>query len=436
VENLNSLTDVQITKDLLPQKFGRRGMIWTGVLILICLVGAFAYYRQLKDGLVVTNMRDYVSWGIYISNFVFFVAISLVGSLITAIFRLANIHWSTPLTRIAEIIAVSAIIFASIIIIVDMGRPERLVNLVAHGRLQSPITWDVIVIGTYLIISLLLLYLPLLPDLKIMREQKNKYPKWMNRIYTFLGSFWKGSKEQFAISNKSIILLSIMIIPVAFCIHTVTSWLFATTYRPGWDSTNFGAYFVSGAFLVGAGGVVVAMYVFRKYYHLEKYITEQHFNRMGKAVVLLAFLYLYFNVNEYLVPAFKMKKPEESHLTNLFAGEFALLFWFAILIGMVIPILIMINKKGRKPLPMFIAGIMVVVGAWFKRYLIVTPTLLHPFLPMQDVPPGYKHYFPSWEEWAIAMGSLAGALLIITLFVRLFPIIPIHETVTERNEKS
>ena len=103
------LTSEQITRDLLPQKFGIRGKLWIGILLIICLIGAFAYYRQLRYGLVVTNMRDYVSWGIYISNFVFFVAISLVGSLITAIFRLANVHWSTPLTRIAEIIAVSAI---------------------------------------------------------------------------------------------------------------------------------------------------------------------------------------------------------------------------------------------------------------------------------------------------------------------------------------
>lgn len=436
MENSTSYISEQITRDLLPQKFGKWGKIWVGVLIVICLTGAFAYYRQLKYGLVVTNMRDYVSWGIYISNFVFFVAISLVGSLITAVFRLTNLKWSTPLTRIAEIIAVSAITFASLIIIVDMGRPERLLNLFAYGRLQSPILWDVIVIGTYFFISLLLLYLPLLPDLKILNQQHGKNPAWLKKLYKFLGSFWRGNEAQEKISHKSIWILCILIIPVAFCIHTVTSWLFATTYRPGWDSTNFGAYFISGAFLVGAGGVAVAMYVFRKAYHLENYITELHFDRIGRIVVLLALLYLYFNINEYLVPAFKMKKPEEAHLTELFSGEFAPLFWFAILVGMIIPIFIMITKKGRKPLPMFIAGIMVVVGAWFKRYLIVTPTLLHPFLPMQNVPENYKHYFPSWEEWAIAMGSLAGALLIITFFARIFPIIPIQETITQRNEKA
>ena len=434
MENSTSLTSEQITRDLLPQKFGKRGMLWTGLLILIALVGAFAYYRQLKYGLVVTNMRDYVSWGIYISNFVFFVAISLVGSLITAIFRLTNVPWRTPLTRISEIIAVSAITFASLIIIVDMGRPERLLNLFIHGRIQSPITWDVIVIGTYFCLSLFLLYITLLPDIRIMINAKDKLGKPFSKLYHRLGTFWKGTAAQEKIRNRSITTLCIVIIPVAFSIHTVTSWLFATTYRPGWDSTNFGAYFISGAFLVGAGAVVVAMYVFRRYYHLEKYITEKHFEKMGRVVVLLALLYLYFNINEYLVPAFKMKKPEAVHLTQLFAGEYAPLFWFAILIGMIIPIVIMLFKKGRKPLPMFIAGVMVVVGAWFKRYLIVTPTLLHPFLPMHDVPESYHHYFPSWEEWAIAMGSLAGVLLIITFFARVFPVISIYKTLTDQNE--
>jgi Ni/Fe-hydrogenase subunit HybB-like protein len=436
VKNLSLAATDKIIADLYPKKFGLAGRLWTLLLLIICAIGVFAYYRQIRYGLVVTNMRDYVSWGIYISNFVFFVAISLVGSLITAVLRLANVKWSTPLTRIAEIIAVSAIIFASIIIVVDMGRPERFTNLALHPRIQSPIMWDVVVIATYFVISMLLLYLPLLPDLQILNKNKIKNSGFQNWLYRFLGSFWKGGSEQFKISNRSILILCITIIPVAFTIHTVTSWLFATTYRPGWDSTNFGAYFISGAFLVGGGAVVVAMYLFRKHYQLEEYITAKHFDMMGKVVVLLALIYLYFNVNEYLVPAFKMKKSEEAHLGALFGGRFALLFWFCILVGMIFPMFILLFKKGRRPFPAFVAGVMVVIGAWFKRYLIVTPTLLHPFLPMSNVPESYKHYFPSWEEWAIAMGSLAGALLVITIFARLFPIIPIHETVMERNEEN
>jgi Ni/Fe-hydrogenase subunit HybB-like protein len=424
----------KIVDDLLPTKFGLRGRIWIAFLVIVCVIGVFGYGRQLSIGLEVTNMRDYASWGIYISNFVFFVAISLVGSLVTAVLRIVHFDWSTPLTRIAEIIAISAITFASIIIVVDMGRPDRFYNLFLHGRLQSPIIWDVVVITTYLFISLLLLYFPLLPDLHIMLKARKDAGKRRGGIYAFLGSFWKNTSQQIHISERSVRILSITIIPVAFAVHTVTSWLFATTYRPGWDSTNFGAYFIAGAFLVGAGAILVAMYVFRYAYKLEKYITVDHFDKMGKIVVMLALVYLYFNVNEFLVPAFKMKKTDADHLLGLFSGEFAAIFWFAITTSMFLPILILVTKWGRKPFPAFIAGVLVVVGSWFKRYVIVTPTLLHPFLPMHDVPESYKHYFPSWEEWAVAMGSLAGMLLIVTVFVRLFPIIPIQETITEIEE--
>lgn len=435
MEKTNTILKEKIEQELLPQKFGLLGTIWVITLVIICAIGAYAYFRQLKYGLSVTAMRDYASWGIYISNFVFFVAISLVGSLITAILRLTHANWSTPLTRIAEIIAVSAIVFASIIIIVDMGRPERFANLFLYGRLQSPILWDVIVITTYLVLSLLLLYIPLLPDLAILIKYKERFNNRLSKLYSFLGSFWKDSDAQIAIKDKSIQLISITIIPVALAIHTVTSWLFATTYRPGWDSTNFGAYFVSGAFLVGAGGVIVAMGVFRKVYNLKDYITDEHFNKMGKLLVMLALLYLYFNVNEYLVPAFKMKKPEAEHLMGLFTGHFAILFWSVIILGMVVPIIVLLFPAGRKPRPMLVMGIFVVVGAWFKRYLIVAPTMLHPFLPMYNVPDEYITYFPTWEEWAITCGSLAGALLVMTLFVRILPIIPIEETIHEKQNK-
>ena len=200
---MENLANQKVIQDLKPQQFGKRGMIWVGILLFICAIGLFAYIRQLSKGLVVTSMRDYVSWGIYISNFVFFVAISLVGSLITAVLRLSDVHWSTPLTRIAEIIAVAAITFASIIIVVDMGRPERFYNLFLHGRLQSPIIWDVIVITTYFFISMLLLYFPLLPDLNILMKLKEKTSKGLDKLYSFLGSFWKNTPGQIKINERA-----------------------------------------------------------------------------------------------------------------------------------------------------------------------------------------------------------------------------------------
>ena len=271
----------ELVKDLMPRKFGTVGKIWTWGLIIMVLVGLYNYIQQLRYGLIVTDMRDFTSWGIYISNFVFFVAISLVGSLVSAILKLNNVHWRTPLVRIAEIIAVAAITFAALIIIVDMGRPERFWHLFVYGRIQSPIMWDVIVISTYFTISLLLLYIPTLPDIALMRDRLVDIPKWRKFLYRFLALNWRGTKQQYKIMNRMVAILAVLIIPLALSIHTVTSWLFATTFRAGWDSTNFGPYFVSGAFMVGAAAVIAVMYVLRDHYHLQKYITTKHFDNMS-----------------------------------------------------------------------------------------------------------------------------------------------------------
>ncbi len=420
-----------LKNDLLPRPFGRLGKLWVGVLLLISAIGLFFYIRQLRDGLVVTAMRDYTTWGIYISNFVFFVAISLVGSLISAILKLSDVKWRTPLTRIAEMIAVAAIIFAAIVIVVDMGRPDRFLNVIFFARIQSPITWDVIVISTYLLISLMLLYLTMLPDLALMRDKWAGIPKWQHRLYDILSLNWQNTPEQKKVLAKSLKILAIVIIPVAFGIHTVTSWLFATTLRPGWDSTNFGPYFVSGAFMVGAGAVIAAMYVFRVHYGLGKYFTDKHFDKMGKLLVLLSLVYLYFNINEYFVPAYKMKEFESEHIMELFTGAYAPMFWSIQILGMMVPIVVLMFKKGRRPFPMLVISILVIVGAWFKRFLIVVPTLAHPYIPIDQIPESWKHYSPTIPEWFITAGTLAGALLIVTFLVRLFPVVPIVETAEE-----
>ena len=176
----------QFNADLLPKKFGRIGVTWVIFLCIVIAVGLFSYIKQLIYGLSVTGMGDTVTWGIYISNFVFFVAISLVGSLITAVLYLLNVNWRSPLTRIAEIIAVAAIVFAGLIIIVDMGRPDRVLNMFMYGRIQSPIMWDVIVVMTYMTISLLLLYFPLLPGIAFCRDHLPGIPKWQKAMYKFL----------------------------------------------------------------------------------------------------------------------------------------------------------------------------------------------------------------------------------------------------------
>ncbi|MDA9069620.1 polysulfide reductase NrfD [Arenitalea sp.] len=424
-------THKTIIRDLKPKKFGKRDTIWTISLIVIILIGLVAYIDQLITGQEVTNMRDYALWGIYISNFVFFVATSFVGTVTVAILRLTNNSWRTPLVRIAEIISVAAIIMAGITIMIDMARPDRLLNLFIHARLQSPITWDVVIIPTYMVISLLLLYFPLIPDFAILKTHfKKKEPK-LSKFYGKLALNWTGSKAQKLLQEKSIRIIAIMIIPVGLLLQTIDAWLFSTTYRIGWDSTNFAPYFISGAFVAGVGALVTLIYIIRKAKRLENYITDYHFDKLGKLLALACLIYLYFNINEYVIPLFTAKKGELVHLEILFTGSYSILFWAVTIIGLILPIIVLLFKKGRKPNTMFVIGLMVVIGSWWKRFVIVTPTLLHPFLPIQGVPESWRHYFPSLHEWLITFATLAMAFLIITVCVRYLPVIPIQRTIDE-----
>lgn len=424
-------THKTIIRDLKPKKFGKRDTIWTISLIVIILIGLVAYIDQLITGQEVTNMRDYALWGIYISNFVFFVATSFVGTVTVAILRLTNNSWRTPLVRIAEIISVAAIIMAGITIMIDMARPDRLLNLFIHARLQSPITWDVVIIPTYIVISLLLLYFPLIPDFAILKTHFKKKEPILSKFYGKLALNWTGSKAQKLLQEKSIRIIAIMIIPVGLLLQTIDAWLFSTTYRIGWDSTNFAPYFISGAFVAGVGALVTLIYIIRKAKRLENYITDYHFDKLGKLLALACLIYLYFNINEYVIPLFTAKKGELVHLETLFTGSYSILFWAVTIIGLIVPIIVLLFKKGRKPNTMFVLGLMVVIGSWWKRFVIVTPTLLHPFLPIQGVPESWRHYFPSLHEWLITFATLAMAFLIITVCVRYLPVIPIQRTIDE-----
>jgi Ni/Fe-hydrogenase subunit HybB-like protein len=422
-----------LIKDLAPRKFTKKGVIWTSFLVIVIIIGAIAYIDQVRQGQIVTNMRDYALWGIYISNFVFFVATSFVGSVIVSFLRLTKNEWRTPLVRIAEIITLASITMAGITIMLDMARPDRLLNLFIHARLQSPITWDVIIIPTFLVISFLLLYFPLLPDLAILKDYFKKSKPGLSKMYGKLSLNWTGTEKQKALQTKSIKIIAILLIPVGLVLQTVDAWLFSTTYRIGWDSTNMGGYFISGAIVAGVGALITVVYVIRRVYKLEKYITEFHFDKLGKLLALACLIYLYFNMNEYLIPSYTPSKGEAIHLNTLFTGSYASLFWLVTVVGLIVPAIAMFFKNGRKPYPMFIIGLIVVIGSWWKRFIIITPTLLHPFLPIEGVPESWRHYFPSLHEWLITIATLAMALLIITLLVRYLPVIPIQRTAEELN---
>lgn len=405
-----------------------------GSLAAIVSWGAIAYLTQLAYGLEVTAMRDYVSWGIYITNFVFFIGVSHVGALLSAILRLLGAEWRKPLTRMAEAITFCSLVFGALMVLVDLGRPDRILNILLYGRLQSPLLWDVVSITTYLTGSTIFLFLPLIPDLALLRDSSIPMRGWRRLIYRVLALGWHGTPDQHRRLEKAMSIMTVLIIPIAISVHTVVSWVFGMTLRPGWNSTIFGPYFVVGALYSGAAAVITAMAVFRRAYHLNDYITESHFKKMGTIMLVLGIGYLYFTVAEYLTVFYKGQPAESVVLSFLFTGDYSSAFWLVQFAGLGLPILVMLLPWTRNVKGIVFASVVVNIALWLKRYVIVVPTLLSPFLPIQFVPNEWAHYNPSWVEWSITAGAFAGFALLYILFSKLFPIVSIWETREEHME--
>lgn len=306
-------------------------------LLAVIAWAAYAYFVQLRDGLIVTGLRDYIFWGIYMTNFVFFIGISHAGTLISAILRVTHAEWRRPITRMAEAITVFALMIGGPMIIIDMGHPERILNLLRYGRLQSPILWDLISITTYLTGSLMYLYLPMIPDLAQCRDRLTDTPALKRFIYRILSLGWRGDAEQKRRLERGVAIMAVLIIPIAVSVHTVVSWIFGMTLRPGWHSTIFGPYFVVGAIFSGIASILIAMVIFRRVYHLEVYLEVKHFRYLGLLLLTMDLIYIYFTLSEYLTMAYGNERADQAVMQMLFIGDFAPTFWTMILGGFVLP---------------------------------------------------------------------------------------------------
>jgi molybdopterin-containing oxidoreductase family membrane subunit len=405
------------------RRTGRR--FWALVVFLLAVIGwgAYAYSVQLRDGLVVTGMRDRISWGLYIATFVFFIGISHAGTLISAILRVSQARWRTPVTRMAEFVTVVALVCGASFVIIDLGRPDRVLNVFIYGRWQSPIIWDVLAITTYLTGSITYLLIPMIPDLALFRDRLGgTTSRWRGWLYRVLAIGWVGNAAQRRSLGSAIGVLMILIIPIAVSVHTVVSWIFAMTLRVPWDSALFGAFFVAGAIFSGIAILIVVMAILRRAYHLDEYVTEKHFVYLGYIMAAFAAIMIYANISELLVHGYKLQEGMEFHFRQLFLAEFAPLFWFYLLGGLVAPILLVLLPATRNVRGMVVAAALVVVAMWIERYIIVVTGLRVPLMPYEA-----RDYAPTWVEWSILAAGLALFALLITVFTKVFPIIAVWE---------
>ncbi len=416
------------------ESFSRAGMVWVYLLLIPIALAGYALYIQESQGHIVTGMRDNVVWGLYIANFIFFIGISYAGAVISGILHLLHVEWRKPIIRVAELITVIATLIGPVYILLCVGRLDRLHYLIIYARLQSPITWDVLAISTYLVGGILFLYLATIKDFAIYRDATElKIQNWRRRLYTFLALNYQGTPEQ----NKSLLssmnLLSIMIIPMAIVVHSVLSWIFGMTLRPGWHSTIFGPYFVLAAIYSGTGVLIIAMWIFRKVYKLHDYLEDKHFEYLGYIMMVLGAAYGYFTFSEYLTDWYSSEKWNAELIAKLFnIHEFGGLFLFANIAGIAIPILTVAIPKFRTPGLITLAASFMVLAMWVKRYLIVVPTLETTLFPMQDTRIEWTTYSATWVEWALTVGGVATFLLLFTLASRFMTIVPVSEFETKK----
>jgi Ni/Fe-hydrogenase subunit HybB-like protein len=425
VERFEIGQDIRLLRPI--ERTGRAFWIFAGILMAIGLWGVFAWTTQLRRGLSVTGLNVPVYWGLYITNFVFFIGISHAGTLISAILRLSHAEWRRSITRAAEVITVLVLFFGMGCVILDLGRPDRVLNVLKSGNFTSPLLWDVLSVTMYLTASTIYLYLPLIPDIAILRDYIPRR-RW---FYRPLALGWTGAPSQQRVLNRAIAVMAVIVIPIAISVHTVVSWVFAMTVQPMWHSTIFGPYFVVGAIFSGIAAIIIAMAIIRKAYHLEEYLKPIHFNNLGILLLVMSLLWFYFTFAEFLTTYYGS---EPAHMTIFLSkteGKFSPLFWTMAVSCFVVPFLLLANNRTRRTVwGTVAASISVEIGMWLERFLIVVPSLSRPRLPLNA-----PTYTPSWVEWSLLAAFIAMFILLYAVFTKLFPIVSIWE-IHEGRERS
>jgi Ni/Fe-hydrogenase subunit HybB-like protein len=412
-----------------------QGYIWIVFLLAVIGLGFYAFIAQVTEGHEVTGMRDNVVWGVYIVNFIFFMGISYAGALISGTLHLFKTAWRKPIIRIAEFITIIALLIGPCFILLCIGRLDKLHYLVFFGRIQSPITWDVIAISTDIFGCFIFLYLSVLRDLATLRDYELlQLPKWRKKLYGFLALGYTGTPEQQKRLNRASDIMAAMVIAIAIIVYSVLAWIFSVTLQPGWHSTIFGPYFVIAAVYSGSAVLILCMWVFRKVYHLEDYITKKHFVAVGVIMLVLAAFFGYFTFSDYLTKWYGSEKNDELLIQLLFK-EFYWPFIISNYIGVLLPLVVVGIAKFRTITNITLTAIVVIIALWLNRYLIVVPTLESPYLPIQDSRPEWLNYSATWVEWSLTAAGVAIFCLLFTVASKFITIVPVSGLKAEETKE-
>jgi Ni/Fe-hydrogenase subunit HybB-like protein len=396
-------------------------------LFLLMLLNVAVCYL-FAVGVGIWGIRIPVAWGFAIVNFVWWIGIGHAGTLISAILLLLRQKWRTSINRFAEAMTLFAVSCAGLFPILHLGRPWLAFWLFPYfpnymgtwPNFRSPLVWDVFAVSTYATVSLLFWFVGLIPDLATLRDRAKTRVKKV--IYGMFAMGWRGSAVHWARYETASLLLAGLATPLVVSVHTVVSFDFAVAMVPGWHTTIFPPYFVAGAIYSGFAMVMTLAIPIRKYYGLEDFITMRHLDNMAKVMLATGLIVAYGYMIEGFMAFYSGNQFDRYITTYRMTGPYKYCYWSLILCNILIPQSLW-SRRVRRNIPMlFVLSLVINVGMWLERFVIVVISLSRDFIPS-----AWGMYYPTRWDWATFIGSMGLFLFLLFLFIRYLPVISISE---------
>ena len=397
-----------------------------GFALLNLLLVSIAYLLMKGTGIWGLNIP--VGWAFAIINFVWWIGIGHAGTLISAILLLLRQQWRMSINRFAEAMTLFAVACAGLFPIIHMGRPwvgaywllPYPNTMGVWPNFRSPLIWDVFAVSTYATVSLLFWFVGLIPDLATLRDRAQTRPvKW---IYGVLAMGWRGSARHWSNYETAYLILAGLSTPLVVSVHTVVSFDFAVAQLPGWHATVFPPYFVAGAIYAGFAMVLTLAIPLRKFYGLEDFITAKHLENMGKVLLATSLIVVYGYGIEAFMAWYSANPIERFVSANRMFGPYGWVYWVLLMCNLVTPQLMWFKRFRQSALWLFAVAMVVNVGMWLERFVIVVGSLHRDFMPSS-----WGMYSPTFWDWATFAGTIGLFLTLFFLFIRFLPAISIFE---------
>jgi molybdopterin-containing oxidoreductase family membrane subunit len=396
-------------------------LLFAGVLI-----GAACWAYQIIVGIGVGGQNIPVAWGTYLINFVFWVGIAHSGTLISAILYLFRAGWRNPIARAAETMTVFAVSIAGLFPFIHLGRVWMVYYMVPYPNqrllwpnFQSPLMFDVVAISTYLTVSSLFWYTGMLPDLATIRDRSEGFRK---KLFSIVSLGWTGDFEQWRHYARGFLFFAALATPLVISVHSVVSWDFAFGIVPGWHTTIFAPYFVGGAIHSGLAMVLTLMIPLRKAFHCEKIITLDVLENVAKTIIFTGAIVGFAYGTEYFIAWYSHNIVEQETFRWRASGDYSIQFYIMVVCNTVAPMLFFFRRFRRSIVSLFAVSIVVNIGMWFERFVIIVGGVAHGFMPH-----AWGLYSPTLVEYGIMLGSFCLFFFFYLLFVKHLPAIAMSE---------